>query len=113
MEISEDRETTLILFDSDKPATDSTGLPLVKAIVQQRTSRKTGASLDTHCSTQSETVKSLESQKQEESALNITTEEEEKAGWWDKIKEWIFWILLIPALIIAIWRIYKLIKTKK
>ena len=36
----EEQETTLILFDTDKPPTDSTGLPPVKAIARQEVKRE-------------------------------------------------------------------------
>ena len=42
-----------------------------------------------------------------------TVEVEEKASWWDILKQRIMYILLIPVLIIALWATYKLIKFLK
>lgn len=109
----EDIETTLIVFDSDKPITDSTGFPPVKAFTRQK-SKRTVEGRDDRQKTiegKEELQKSITDNSVEESSTKI--EVTEKATLWDKIKEWIFCMLLIPALIIAIGLIYKLIKTRK
>lgn len=97
----EEKQTTIILFDTDKPVNDSTGLPPVKTIVSQETKREEVERLDTRKEVQSETEL-----KEETTDKSV----EEKGSWRVKFHECLGWILTIPVMIILIYGLYKLIK---
>jgi hypothetical protein len=101
----EEKQTTLIFFDTDKSPDDSSGLPPIKAIAHQEVKRE-----EQKIEKQQNQVQS-EIELKEETAT--TVEVEEKASWWDILKQHIMYILLIPVLIIALWATYKLIKFLK
>lgn len=109
----EEQETTLILFDTDKPPVDSTGLPPVKAIARQEVKREEQRQEKQHRQVQSETKLKEETINKSVEESATTVEVEEKASWWDTLKQRIIYILLIPVLIIALWATYKLIKILK
>lgn len=106
----EEKQTTIILFDTDKPVNDSTGLPPVKTIVSQETKREKVERLEGRKEVQSETELKEETidKSVEESAT--TVEVEDKASWRVKFHECLGWILTIPVMIILIYGLYKLIK---
>ncbi len=106
-------ETDLIVFDTDKPVNDSTGLPPVKAVVRQRakteqTETETGKQL---VQVETEVTQVTEDHSTEQTATAV--EEEQKASWWETLKQQLMRILLIPVLFIALWVLYKLIKLLK
>lgn len=109
----EDSRTTLILFDTDKPTNDSTGLPPVKAVVHNDTKREgtNKECLQKAIESDSEVKKTTTDKSVEERSSAV--EVEEKASWWDILKQHIIYILLIPVLIIALWATYKIIKILK
>lgn len=109
----EEKQTTIILFDTDKPVNDSTGLPPVKTIVSQETKREEKKQENRQCQVQSETELKEETIDKSVEETATTVEVEEKTSWWDILKQRIMYILLIPVLIIALWATYKLIKFLK
>lgn len=109
----EELETTLILFDTDKPPTDSTGLPPVKAIARQEVKREEKRQEKQQRQVQSETELKEETTDNSVEETTSAVEVEQKASGWDTFKERIMYILLIPVLIIALWATYKLIKILK
>lgn len=109
----EERKTTIIHFDTDKPANDSTGLPPVKTIVTQETKREEQRQEKRQSQVQSETEQKQETIDKSIEETATIVEVEEKASWWDILKQRIMYILLIPVLIIALWATYKLIKILK
>lgn len=109
----EEKTTTLILFDTDKPVNDSTGLPPVKAIARQEAKREESRQENKQILAQSETDLKEETIDKSVEETATTVEVEQKASWWDIFKQRITYILLIPVLIIALWATYKLIKFLK
>ncbi len=106
-------ETDLIVFDTDKPVNDSTGLPPVKAVVRQRAKTEQQETETGRQQTQVETevVQTTEDHSTEQTTT--ATEEEQKASWWETLKQQLARIMLIPVLIVALWVLYKLIKLLK
>ena len=106
----EEKKTTVVHFDTDKPTDDSTGLPPVKTIVTQETKREEQRQEKRQSQVYSET-----GQKQEtiDKSIEETATAVEVESWWDTFKQRIMYILLIPLLIIALWATYKLIKFLK
>lgn len=106
-------ETDLIVFDTDKPVNDSTGLPPVKAVVRQRAKAEQRETETGRQQAQVETqvVQTTEDHSTEQTATVV--EEEQKTSWWDTLKQQLMRILLIPVLIVALWVLYKLIKLLK
>ncbi|MGM9818856.1 MAG: hypothetical protein ACI30B_07750 [Paludibacteraceae bacterium] len=109
----EESTTTLILFDTEKPTDEGTGLPPVKAVVTND-SRREGTSKE--CSqkateSDSEVEKTTTDKSVEERSSAV--EMEQKASWWDALKQCLMYLLLILLLIIALWATYKLTKRKK
>lgn len=109
----EEKKTTIVHFDTDKPANDSTGLPPVKTIVTQETKREEQRQEKRQSQVQSETEQKQETIDKSIEETATAVEVEEKASWWDILKQRIMYILLIPVLIIALWATYKLIKILK
>lgn len=109
----EEKKITIIHFDTDKPVNDSTGLPPVKTIVKQETNREEVERLDSRKKVQSETEQKQETIDKSVEETATAMEVEEKALWWDTLKQHIMYILLNPMLIIALWATYKLIKNLK
>lgn len=109
----EERKTTIVHFDTDKPANDSTGLPPVKTIVTQETKREEVERLDTRKKVQRETEQKQETIDKRCEAHSQYIEVDEKFSWWHTLKQHIMYVLLIPMLIIALWATYKLIKNLK
>ena len=109
----EEKTTTLILFDTDKPVNDSTGLPPVKAIARQEAKREESRQENKQSLAQSETELKEETIDKSVEETATAVEVEQKASWWDIFKQRIMYILLIPVLIIALWATYKLIKFLK
>lgn len=109
----EEQKTTLILFDTDKPPTDSTGLPPVKAIARQEVKRVEKRQEKQQRQVQSETELKEDTTDKSVEQTATAVEVEQKASWWDIFKQRIMYILLIPVLIIALWVTYKLIKILK
>lgn len=109
----EEKKTTIIHFDTDKPANAGTGLPPVKAIVTQETKREEQREKKQQSYVQSETEQRLETMDKSVEETATAVEVEEKDSWWDILKQRIMYILLIPVLIIALWATYKLIKILK
>lgn len=105
----EEKQTTIILFDTDKPVNDSTGLPPVKTIVSQETKREEVERLDTR-KVQSETELKEKTIDKSVEETATTVEVEETASWRVKFHECLGWILTIPVMIILIYGLYKLIK---
>lgn len=104
----EEKQTTIIHFDTDKPVNDSTGLPPVKTIVSQETKREEVERLEGRKEMQSETELKEETidKSVEETATTVEVEE----SWGVKFHECLGWILTIPVMIILIYGLYKLIK---
>lgn len=104
----EEKQTTIIHFDTDKPVNDSTGLPPVKTIVSQETKREEVERLEGRKEVQSETELKEETidKSVEETATTVEVEE----SWRVKFHECLGWILTIPVMIILIYGLYKLIK---
>ena len=109
----EEKETTVILFDTDKPPADSTGLPPVKAIARQKVVREEKRQEKLQSQVQSETELKEETIDNSVEETTTAVEVEQKASWWDILKQRIMYILLISVLIIALWATYKLIKILK
>lgn len=104
-----DTEVDLIVFDSDKPVDDSTGLPPVKAIVHKTT--RTEQSQQESGKQQTTRQTTVSQQVDDHSTEQITAGQtvEDTGSWWDHVKRMLF----IPALMIALWGIYKLYKLVK
>lgn len=109
----EEKITTIVHFDTDKPVIDSTGLPPVKTIITQETKREEQRQEKQQSQVQSETEQKQETIDKSVEETTTAVEVEEKASWWDTLKQRIMYILLIPVLIIALWATYKLIKFLK
>lgn len=109
----EEKETTIIHFDTDKPVNDSTRLPPVKTIVTQKTKREEQRHEKWQSQVQSETEQKQETIDKSIEETATAVEIEQKASWWDIFKQHIMYVLLIPVLIIALWAMYKLIKILK
>ena len=109
----EEKETTIIHFDTDKPVNDSTRLPPVKTIVTQKTKREEQRYEKWQSQVQSETEQKQETIDKSIEETATAVEIEQKASWWDIFKQHIMYVLLIPVLIIALWAMYKLIKILK
>lgn len=109
----EETQTTILLFDTDKPADDSTKLPPVKTIVSQQTKRKEKRQENSQRQVESETELQEETNDKSIEETNQSEEVEETASLWNNLRQHITYILLIPVLIIALWAIYKLIKILK
>lgn len=109
----EEKTTTLILFDTDKPVDDITGLPPVKAIARQEAKREESKQENRQSQVQSETELKEETIDKSVEETATAVEVEQKASWWDTFKQRIIYILLIPVLIIALWAMYKLFKILK
>jgi len=109
----EEQKTTVIHFDTDKPVNDSTGLPLVKTIVTQETKREELRQEQRQSKVQNEMEQKQVTIDKSIEETATTVEVEEKASWWNILKQRIMYILLIPVLIIALWATYKLIKILK
>ena len=109
----EEKTTTLILFDTDKPVDDITGLPPVKAIARQEAKREESKQENRQSQVQSETELKEETIDKSVEETATAVEVEQKASWWDTFKQRIMYILLIPVLIIALWAMYKLFKILK
>lgn len=109
----EEKITTIVHFDTDKPVIDSTGLPPVKTIITQETKREEQRQEKQQSQVQSETEQKQETIDKSVEETATAVEVEEKASWWDTLKQRIMYILLIPVLIIALWATYKLIKFLK
>lgn len=77
----EEKQTTIILFDTDKPVNDSTGLPPVKTIVSQETKREEKKQENRQCQVQSETELKEETIDKSVEETATTVEVEEKASW--------------------------------
>lgn len=107
---TDDVETDIILFDTDKPASDSTGLPPVKAVVRQKSTSRECAEEKATGQVQADT--DVRQQTADHSRELETTGEtaEEKPSFADGLKSQLQRILLIPVLFIALWLLYKLIK---
>ncbi len=106
-------ETDLILYDTDKPINDSTGLPPVKAVLKQRAQSvedKQGIAT-TAIKEEAQVVETSEDKSviQEDIAEVV----EPKPRWWDSIKQrlsdLIFWVIAI----LFLWLVYNLIKLFK
>lgn len=106
----EEKQTTIILFDTDKPVNDSTGLPPVKTIVSQETKREEKKQENRQCQVQSETEQKEKTIDKSVEEIATTVEVEEAASWWVKFHECLGWILTIPVMIILIYGLYELIK---
>lgn len=106
----EEKQTTIILFDTDKPVNDSTGLPPVKTIVSQETKREEVERHEGRKEVQSETELKEETTDKSVEESATTVEVEDKASWGVKFHECLGWILTIPVMIILIYGLYKLIK---
>lgn len=109
----EEKTTTLILFDTDKPVDDITGLPPVKAIARQEAKREESKQENRQSQVQSETELKEKTIDKSVEETATAVEVEQKASWWDTFKQRIIYILLIPVLIIALWAMYKLFKILK
>lgn len=109
----EEKITTIVHFDTDKPVIDSTGLPPVKTIITQETKREEQRQEKQQSQVQSETEQKQETIDKSVEETATAVEVEETASWWDTLKQRIMYILLIPVLIIALWATYKLIKFLK
>lgn len=109
----EEKITTIVHFDTDKPIIDSTGLPPVKTIITQETKREEQRQEKQQSQVQSETEQKQETIDKSVEETATAVEVEETASWWDTLKQRIMYILLIPVLIIALWATYKLIKFLK
>lgn len=109
----EEKKTTIIHFDTDKPVIDSTGLPPVKIIITQETKREEQRQEKQQSQVQSEMEQKQETIDKSVEETATAVEVEEKTSWWDTLKQRIMYILLIPVLIIALWATYKLIKFLK
>lgn len=106
----EEKQTTIILFDTDKPVNDSTGLPPVKTIVSQETKREEVERLEGRKEVQSETELKEETTDKSVEESATTVEVDDKASWGVKFHECLGWILTIAVMIILIYGLYKLIK---
>lgn len=106
-------ETDVIVFDTDKPVNDSSGLPPVKAVAHQQVKTKQS---EKQIRKQQETRLTEVSQQVEDHSMEqVTTEQTVKdtGTWWDSFKSRLLYILLIPVFIIALWGGYKFYKTIK
>ena len=106
-------ETEIVLFDTDKPVVDSTGLPPVKAIVRQKakTEAKQTTAKQEKQKSEAQVEKKIDDRSTEEVAS--VTETEEKATWWETLKKHLMRIILIPVILIVIWVVYKFFKLVK
>ena len=103
-------ETDIILYDTDKPVDDSTGLPPVKAVVSQKVKRE-GTKTETatqQVRTETEVEHQVTDKTVEDVAVSVDVEE--KPSWWETFKKHLMHIALIPVIFLAIWILYKLIK---
>lgn len=106
-------ETDIILFDTDKPASDSTGLPPVKAMVKQKSKSQEQGGEKAVSQATTETDKTVQETDRSHEAEITDEVVEDKPSFWDSLKHQLLRILLIPALFIALWLLYKLIKLVK
>lgn len=109
----EDSRTTLILFDTDKPTNDSTGLPPVKAVVHNDTKREgtNKECLQKAIESDSEVKKTTTDKSVEERSSAV--EVEQKPNWWSSFWQRFVYVLFFLILIIALVATYKLIKKLK
>ena len=106
----EEKKTTLILFDSDKPAVDSTGLPPVKAIARQEIKREEVERVDGRKKEQIESELKEETIDKKREVHSQYVEIEQKTSWWRDAKNQAMCIMSVLVLIILIYGLYKLIK---
>lgn len=109
----EEQETTIILFDTEKSPAENTGLPPVKAAVRQTARREETQQENRQSQVQSETQLNEDTTDKSVEETTATMVTEQKAGWWEMLKQHIVYILLIPVLAIVLWVMYKLIKNLK
>lgn len=103
-------DTDIILYDTDKPVNDSTGLPPVKAVVNQKVKREDvkAETVLQQVQTETEVEKQVIDKTVEDILLSV--EAEEKPSWWETFKQHLMRIALIPVIFLALWILYKLIK---
>lgn len=100
------QKTTIIHFDSDKPANDSTGLPPVKTIITQETKHEEQRQKNRQSQLQSE-AEHRQATIYKRCEAHAQYVEVEEPTLWERLKQGIANIALIPALIFALWAIYK------
>ena len=106
----EEQKTTLILFDIDKPAVDSTGLPPVKAIVRQEVKREESERFESRKKEQRESGLKEETNDKMRYVHSQYMEIEQDTSWWSNAKNQAMCIMSVLVLIILIYGLYKLIK---
>ena len=106
----EEKQTTIILFDTDKPVNDSTGLPPVKTIVSQETKREEVERVEGRKKEQIESELKEETIDKKRDVHSQYVEIEQKTSWWRDAKNQAMCIMSVLVLIILIYGLYKLIK---
>lgn len=109
----EGRVTTVIMYDTDKPLNDSTGLPPVRAIVRHAVNREEVESQDTRKEVQSETEVQSESTDKSVAETSTVVEDEETGRYWETFYQHVMNILILPIVLVVIIAIYQLIKRIK
>lgn len=106
----EEKQTTIILFDTDKPVNDSTGLPPVKTIVSQETKCEEVERVEGRKKEQIESELKEETIDKKRDVHSQYVEIEQKTSWWRDAKNQAMCIMSVLVLIILIYGLYKLIK---
>ena len=101
-------ETVIVLFDTDKPVADTTGMPPIKAIVWNTAKQEEQVEESTQKHIQGE--QEVHEKHEDKSAVeqNETSEIEQKESWWDALTRHVMDMLMIPVMFIALWIVYKL-----
>ena len=113
LEKIEQIETEIVVFDTDKPLVDSTGLPPVKVIVKQTASTEEKQTTTQQQAQDSETKVEKETSDQSVEKETVKTKVQEKTSWWETFKQHLMRILLIPIIFFVIWVVYKAVKLLK
>ena len=109
----EESETTLIFFDTSKPADENTGLPPVKAIAQQKVKREEQQQEAEQKQTLCETEQRTTTTDRTVEEISTEVEVDHKHTWWEVFKQRLMYILLVIVTALILWTIYKLIKIFK
>ena len=113
LEKIEQIETEIVVFDTDKPLVDSTGLPPVKVIVKQTASTEEKQTTTQQQAQDSETKVEKEISDQSVEKETVKTKVQEKTSWWETFKQHLMRILLMPIIFCVIWVVYKAVKLLK
>ena len=101
-------ETVIVLFDTDKPVADTTGMPPIKAIVWNTAKQEEQVEESTQKHIQGE--QEVHEKHEDKSIVeqNETSEIEQKESWWDALTRYVMDMLMIPVMFVALWIVYKL-----